>query len=203
MILVSGFLLAVGLTEGITQCIKMYVGRLRPNMYQLCQFDIQTLQYATTITKQRIREGHLSFPSGHSSLASVSMIYCTWCLLWHCNRHTGGMTTPSNYLPCGLTGMYYGGQNNGLWVVLLSSFRTLSIVLLLPGWAIYVGTTRIVDHWHHVSDVLAGLLLGSLIATIIFHTVVQPVQQYVHNFWKEGDETTVKMSLDTNNDEHH
>jgi diacylglycerol diphosphate phosphatase / phosphatidate phosphatase len=165
----SGLLYAIGLTEGITQCVKMYIGRLRPNMYQLCQFNIETLQYSTTISKEQIREGHLSFPSGHSSLASVSMVYCTWYFVHFFNQQQQRSANIN----------LYRYSRHGLWTLMLSVLRTLFTALLLPGWAVYVGMTRIVDHWHHVSDVLAGLLLGSIVGTIVFHSIVQPILQYV------------------------
>ena len=185
-VIISGLLCAIGITEGLTQCLKMYIGRLRPNMYQLCQISIinsnppfgtVALKYSTSITKERIREGHLSFPSGHSSLASVSMVYCTWYFL-HFYNHWSNTNTLQRRQQSG-NGAIYQYSNNNLWTLLWSELRTLIIVLLLPGWAVYVGMTRIVDHWHHVSDVLAGLLLGSMIGTIAFHTIVPPVLQYL------------------------
>jgi membrane-associated phospholipid phosphatase len=176
-VMISGLLCAIGITEGLTQCLKMYIGRLRPNMYQLCQFSTVTLQYSTSITKERIREGHLSFPSGHSSLASVSMVYCTWYFL-HFYSHWSNTGTLQRRQQSGSDAIYQY-SNNDLWTLLLSELRTLIIALFLPGWAVYVGMTRIVDHWHHVSDVLAGLLLGSMIGTITFHTIVPPILQYL------------------------
>lgn len=194
VIIISGLLCAIGITEGITQCVKMYIGRLRPNMYQLCQFNVETLQYSTSISKERIREGHLSFPSGHSSLASVSMIYCTWYFLYYCNYCTNTLQQQRRFG----NNSNYRYSNNALWKLLLSALRTLLIVLLFPGWAVYVGLTRIVDHWHHVSDVLAGLLLGSLIGTIVFHCVVQPVLQCVN---VTGSRNNENRSDDLRNEE--
>jgi membrane-associated phospholipid phosphatase len=176
VIIISGLLYAIGITEGITQCVKMFIGRLRPNMYQLCQFNIETLQYSTTVAKERIREGHLSFPSGHSSLASVSMVYCTWYILNYFNRYNE--TVDQQQLRLANVNIYRN-SNYGLWMLLLSVLRILVVALLLPGWAVYVGMTRIVDHWHHVSDVLAGLLLGTAIGTTVFLCVVRPILQHV------------------------
>jgi membrane-associated phospholipid phosphatase len=44
----------------------------------------------------------------------------------------------------------------------------------MPGWAVYVGATRMADHWHHFSDVLAGLALGSTVVTLVYRTVLGP-----------------------------
>ena len=188
VIIISGLLYAIGITEGITQCVKMFIGRLRPNMYQLCQFSIETLQYSTTITKERIREGHLSFPSGHSSLASVSMVYCTWYFLYSWNSYLEQIrsSNTNNYRYAGI----------GIRSLMLSALRTMLISLLLPGWAVYVGMTRIVDHWHHVSDVLAGLLLGSIIGTIAFHSITQPILQFV-NVGRNNEVRSCNISSDT------
>ena len=194
VIIISGLLSAIGITEGITQCVKMYIGRLRPNMYQLCQFNVETLQYSTSITKERIREGHLSFPSGHSSLASVSMIYCTWYFLYFWKHDSSTFLQQRR----SVSNTTYRYSNNALWVFLLSALRSLFILLLLPGWAVYVGLTRIVDHWHHVSDVLAGLLLGSLIGTIVFYSIVQPFLQSVNVSVCRNDEI---RSYDIRSDE--
>jgi hypothetical protein len=52
-----------------------------------------------------------------------------------------------------------------------SSSNKLNMFLsaLLPwGWATFVGVSRIVDHWHHPSDVVAGCILGSACATLCF-----------------------------------
>ena len=191
-IIISGLLYAIGITEGITQCVKMFIGRLRPNMYQLCRFNIETLQYSTTITKQQIREGHLSFPSGHSSLASVSMVYCTWYFINYLNRCSNTFdqqqqrSTETNV---------YQYSNSGLWTLILSLLRTLFIALLLPGWAVYVGMTRIVDHWHHVSDVMAGLLLGSIIGTVVFHSIVQHILHYVNKEVRNFNSSTEEQLI--------
>jgi membrane-associated phospholipid phosphatase len=190
LINVSGLLLSIGITEGITQCMKMFIGRLRPNMYHLCEFDINTLHYSSTVLKTQIREGHLSFPSGHSSLASVSMMYCTWYLLYYYSPNRG-LTTKSILTP---SKQYSSIRHNKC--LLLSLFRTLLVVSLLPGYAVYVGMTRIVDHWHHVSDVLAGICLGFSIGTIVFHIIVHPLHNDVIRTVTVGsNETKIESTM--------
>jgi site-specific recombinase len=42
--------------------------------------------------------------------------------------------------------------------------------LVLPmSYSIWVGTTRIIDYWHHPSDVIAGLCLGFLMGNVGYH----------------------------------
>jgi len=49
----------------------------------------------------------------------------------------------------------------------------VSVVLPLA-FATFVASSRIVDHWHHVSDVLTGVFLGCLWGTIGFHVHHSP-----------------------------
>jgi membrane-associated phospholipid phosphatase len=49
-----------------------------------------------------------------------------------------------------------------------NKFKTFLSVFIPWGWATFVGVSRIVDQWHHPSDVLAGCLLGSACATLCF-----------------------------------
>eukprot|EP00554_Chaetoceros_debilis_P003973 CAMPEP_0194084386 /NCGR_PEP_ID=MMETSP0149-20130528/13080_1 /TAXON_ID=122233 /ORGANISM="Chaetoceros debilis, Strain MM31A-1" /LENGTH=170 /DNA_ID=CAMNT_0038767031 /DNA_START=160 /DNA_END=669 /DNA_ORIENTATION=- len=68
---VCTLLTTIGMSEFVTQMVKMYVGRLRPNFYALCEFDPSTLQCAAN--QAREMEGRQSFPSGHSSLSMAGM----------------------------------------------------------------------------------------------------------------------------------
>ena len=57
-----------------------------------------------------------------------------------------------------------------------SRFFSLMIRTCLPwGWALFVAASRLVDHWHHPSDVLAGLGLGFATCTIAYHHWYPPV----------------------------
>jgi membrane-associated phospholipid phosphatase len=155
------FLRAVGVSEGCTNLLKHYVARRRPNFYALCQFDTVLRTCNTASSTARIKEAQYSFPSGHSSLASCGMVFVTWylsCLL---------VRRPSPRR--GVVAMYRHFGALLLWQCL---------PLILPGWAVYVGATRLADHWHHFSDVLAGLVLGSTVATLVYHTVLGPQFAY-------------------------
>jgi hypothetical protein len=57
-----------------------------------------------------------------------------------------------------------------------SRLFSLTIRTCLPwGWALFVAASRLVDHWHHPSDVLAGLGLGFATCTIAYHHWYPPV----------------------------
>ena len=63
------------------------------------------------------------------------------------------------------------GQNNES-----SRFFSMIIYTCLPwGWTLFVAASRLVDHWHHPSDVLAGLGLGFATSTIAYHHWYPPV----------------------------
>ena len=52
----------------------------------------------------------------------------------------------------------------------MSRFFSLIICTCLPlAWALFVAASRLVDHWHHPSDVLAGLGLGLSILWCAIH----------------------------------
>lgn len=142
-----GLISAIGSSEGATQLLKLLIQRRRPNFFNLCEFNPQTLQ--CTAAPSRIIEANFSFPSGHSSLACCGMTYMVWFLL--------GKVVSSPSLS-------------------MSSKRILAIAsCLIPWtWAFFVGATRIIDYWHHPSDVVAGLLLGGICSTIAFHVWYPP-----------------------------
>jgi membrane-associated phospholipid phosphatase len=140
---VCGLLTAIGLSEGATVLLKLYIQRRRPNFYALCGWSNELLRCTAPLVK--LREANFSFPSGHSSLTSCAMTFLAWFLLSKVVAARGPR-----------------------WLALSSC--------VLPGaWAAFVGASRLVDHWHHPSDVVAGLLLGGICSTAAFHTWYPPV----------------------------
>jgi membrane-associated phospholipid phosphatase len=153
----------IGLSEGMTQLLKLYIQRRRPNFYSLCGFD--------TISRRcmandpiMIREAHLSFPSGHSSLAMAGMTF----LVWYCLSH---LLTWSCILPIIKTtsvtqgGSHTTGTHTKIWMTLC-----IILVCVVPwSWALWVGATRMIDQWHHPSDVVAGLCLGWFMSNLGYH----------------------------------
>lgn len=153
---IFGFLTAIGLSEGSTQLLKLYIQRRRPNFYALCGFDDASRRCLGST--EYIREANFSFPSGHSSLANCGMTFLVWFglgrLLWLAS----------------LNATATAGKN----VLTQSRMRKYGylafLTCLLPwSWAAFVGASRIVDQWHHPADVGVGLLLGALAATIAYH----------------------------------
>ena len=161
-----GFSMAIGLSEGTTQLLKLLVQRRRPNFYSLCRFDEKLLE--CTAPLKRLREANFSFPSGHSSLTCCGMTFLVWYLLgkvelWHLSISSSPLQTQAQQQqPQYDRQQLYKLGRRRFWLSLLSC--------ILPwGWTVLVATTRLLDHWHHPSDVLAGLALGFITCTIAYH----------------------------------
>jgi len=149
---VSSFSAAIGLSEGFTVMIKLYVQRRRPNFYDLCGFDPNSKQCAATI--DLIREANFSFPSGHSSLTCCGMTFLVW------------------YMHGNMSSFQAGAHQNE---ELASRISSLLLVCLPLGWTLFVAASRLVDHWHHPSDVIGGLILGFVTSTIAYHNFYPPI----------------------------
>ncbi|KAL5221491.1 hypothetical protein ABZP36_026204 [Zizania latifolia] len=135
---VLGILFSVLITGILTDAIKDAVGRPRPNFFWRCfpdgiaVFDNVTTGVICHGDAGVIKEGHKSFPSGHTS----------WCF--------AGMGFLSWYLAGKITAFDRRGHVAKLCIVLLP--------LLL---AAMVAISRIDDYWHHWQDVCTGGILGS------------------------------------------
>ncbi|GKY97849.1 hypothetical protein MPSEU_000742800 [Mayamaea pseudoterrestris] len=141
---------ALGLSEGPTQLLKLYVQRPRPNYYALCGFEMATQRCLADVLL--VREANFSFPSGHSSLSACASVFLTWYV-------------------CGLI---LSRSSNELSMA-QKRFLCVSASTMLLSWCIFVAASRLVDHWHHHADVVAGLLLGSLAATLGYHVWYPPI----------------------------
>lgn len=141
-------LMTIGLTEFTTHMAKMYVGRLRPNFYQLCQFDTELLE--CTADPKHILESRSSFPSGHSSISAAGMGVLVFFLVGRVG--IGRLARHDN--------RKRKFQNPKIYVLL---------AILPLFWSFFVACSRLVDHWHHPGDIVAGLCLGFLFPPIVYH----------------------------------
>lgn len=180
---VCGFVLTIGLSEGATLLFKYYVQRRRPNFYALCEFDKLSKMCASS-SPRRIRDAHFSFPSGHSSLVSCGM---TFLALFLMGRAVATLI---------VTTQRYGRPPS-----VAQRMLALVVCVLLPlGWAIFVGTSRIVDGWHHPSDVLAGWCLGGLCAILAYHTYFPPMWVSLPHYpWALWGTTAIQSSYSPSN----
>lgn len=155
----SAILLSIGMAELTVQTLKLLITRRRPNFYALCQLDATT-QTCTNNPPSLICEAQYSFPSGHSSLSMCGMTFLCWFLVSHILRRNRRQQQQIQHFYRSLVSV---------------RISILSTVILLIGWAFYVGSTRLIDHWHHYDDVVAGLVLGGVVSTFIFHLSFPPI----------------------------
>lgn len=163
--LICALLVGLGTSEMITNTLKLYVGRLRPNFYQMCGFDLQTL--TCTGTASAINQSRKSFPSGHSSLSFTGMTFVVFMLLGRSGALSSN-SSPSRHITSSRSRYI-----NSYVLPFYSSdaLRRLVYSLCVSPWclSLYVATSRLVDHWHHPSDILAGSLIGLVCAGVGYH----------------------------------
>ncbi|XP_074278790.1 lipid phosphate phosphatase 2-like isoform X2 [Silene latifolia] len=137
---VLGLLYAVLITGVITDAIKDGVGRPRPNFFYRCfpegmDFYDNLGNVVCNGDPNDIKEGHKSFPSGHTS----------WSF--------AGLGFLSLYLAAKIQVFDRRGHVGKLCVVFLPLLA-----------AALVGVSRVDDYWHHWTDVFTGGLIGLTIS---------------------------------------
>lgn len=123
----------------LANCIKVQVGRPRPDYYAVLGFESRADSIKPDgISVKKYQEEYKSFPSGHS-----------------CSSMSGGL-----FFTFFLNGVL---NTNQFWVYVLTMLPIL--------YVFYVACTRILQHRHHVEDVLGGLLIGFIFPCIFFYGV--------------------------------
>ena len=154
------YAIATGVTKALTNVFKNYIGYLRPNFYNRCDFDIDTL---TCNDEEEEQNGRKSFPSGHSSLSFCGMTLFTLYLLRVFG--VGGITHGKNHQR-----QEEMVQRKQQWLAFRR--RIISMLCLLPMIiCFFVAGSRVHDDRHHPADVVAGSLIGWACAKV------------VHNIW--------------------
>lgn len=153
-------LVSIGLSELTTKMIKAWVGRLRPNFYELCGFDLQTKM--CTASAHYVLEGRQSFPSGHSSLAFQGMVLIVLCLVGRIGLFSIIVTNTTT--------------NNGIksstslkYLLRTKQLQTIFSIVVPLSYGMFVAASRLVDNWHHPSDILAGTMIGVGSASLAYH----------------------------------
>lgn len=131
---------SIALTVLFTDCFKVYAGRLRPDFLARCMPDITGK--CTNSVLNDVRDGRLSFPSGHSSLSFTVMVFV------------------SLYL-CGKLRIFRTNHGS-MWKILLCVSP-----LFFCG---FIAISRTRDYHHNYDDILAGACLGSAMAFIGYFT---------------------------------
>jgi len=142
---ILGLLFAVLITAVITDSIKDAVGRPRPDFFWRCfpdgvdNYNNVTQNVICHGDRKVIKEGHKSFPSGHTSWAFAGLGYL------------------SLYLAAKINIFDRQGHAARLCIVFLPLLA-----------AALVGVSRVDDYWHHWQDVFAGGLIGLTIAILCY-----------------------------------
>lgn len=148
----------IALNAAITNTVKIYVGRPRPNFFALCNYagyadalasgNFAAYNVATTAgafgdlskcqaSAADVEEAQLSFPSGHASYSFAALVFCALYL-----RLVLGVPRASVFSPAAM--LAYGP-------------------LILAGW---VACSRIRDHYHNPDDVAVGAGIGIVAAVL-------------------------------------
>mmetsp|Transcript_58313 Transcript_58313/g.117143 ORF Transcript_58313/g.117143 Transcript_58313/m.117143 type:complete len:291 (+) Transcript_58313:76-948(+) len=140
---IHGICMSASVAEGLfSTFLKRFVGRPRPHFFSRCGWN------GTSCTKEIDIGAYQSFPSGHATLAFSTLGFTSLYLLGkiHCLKP----------------------QPSSMRAFL--NFRDGLIVLaLIPlGPAFWVSASRVVDHEHHASDVVAGALVGFAFAALFY-----------------------------------
>ncbi|XP_073294319.1 LOW QUALITY PROTEIN: putative lipid phosphate phosphatase 3, chloroplastic [Primulina huaijiensis] len=153
-----GLLFSILITAVLTDAIKNAVGRRpRPDFFWRCFPDGKDAydRWGNVVChgdERVIREGHKSFPSGHTS------------------RSFSGLGFLSLYLSGKIKVFDGSGHISKLCLVLLPLFI-----------ASLVGISRVGDYWHHWQDVFAGGLLG-FVVTILCYLQFFPPPYHVNGW---------------------
>ncbi len=114
-------------------------------------------------------------PTGHSSWSAAGLGFTTYFLLGQLQAFTGS------------------GQ---VWKFFIA---------VLPGLgAVAVACTRVIDYWHHPSDVLTGLALGFLVSFFVYRMFYPTlIHQYCHvPMYNHGNIKPRVMAVGGETDEH-
>ncbi|XP_055803811.1 lipid phosphate phosphatase 2-like isoform X1 [Solanum dulcamara] len=147
---ILGLWFAVLVTAVITDAIKDAVGRPRPDFFWRCFPDGKEVydNWGDVVChgdKNVVREGHKSFPSGHTSLSFAGLGFLSLYLsgkiqVFDCRGHVA----------------------------------KLCLVLLPLVLASLVAISRVDDYWHHWQDVFAGGLIGLVAAALCYMQFFPP-----------------------------
>ncbi|ORX75953.1 acid phosphatase/Vanadium-dependent haloperoxidase [Anaeromyces robustus] len=161
-----GLFLSYLITNTFVDYIKNFAGRYRPDFLTVCDVDFKKVEeqfqhyrnltggvdienygprnlFDTSICRcdrSEIPEEQKSFPSGHTAFAFSTMVYIS---------------------------LYFAGQLH-MFKGKCPAWKIL--IVCVPFFAsFYVPFTRVSDYRHHWEDVLAGAIIGSFFAVIVYY----------------------------------
>ncbi|KAL7538947.1 hypothetical protein ACHAWF_006259 [Thalassiosira exigua] len=139
------YLLSFALILLTIDLIKLYAGVLRPHFYDSCEPD-DSYRECTAGDAKEERSRRESFPSGHAGIAFAGLGNLARYV--HRRFGAGGRPRSSERGTADTRGQF--------------AARLWSLVSLLPVFlAMFIGTSRIYDDYHHPADVVGGSLIGA------------------------------------------
>lgn len=161
---VGTFLFGAAVSQSLTDIAKFTIGRPRPNFLSVCAPSVCKGYMLQINCTGNPRNVTESRLSFYSGHSSFGM----YCMLF--------------------LALYVQARMQGKWMRLVRP----TIQFFLVAFAVYVGYTRVSDYKHHWSDVLVGLLQGTLIAILNV--------RYISDFFKQRPPRC--MRPDTAENEH-
>jgi diacylglycerol diphosphate phosphatase/phosphatidate phosphatase len=148
-------------TTLIVSVIKWIYGGLRPHFLAVCKPktlptifpSYYTAAEVCTGSRWAMREVQMSFPSGHAAAAFAGFGYLA--LYLNAKYKTFGPNTNGD------------GRRVHHWKL---------VMFVLPWlFAVVVAASKVLDGWHHPADVIAGAIIGTILAHLAFKMVFRSV----------------------------
>jgi membrane-associated phospholipid phosphatase len=190
-----GLIEGIGVTTFMTQVIKNFCGRKRPNFFAMCNYkgyrtalETGNFTYYNSVTVEGaigslahcletdgsvLREAQYSFPSGHSSTIFAGLTFLCLYFLHVVPKHymKGRFGTPAS-------------------IRFLPTHIIVMILLMLA--SLLVAGTRTRDYWHNFDDIMGGAVLGFGVSCFTFwlnHARVEQMEEKENGGGKIGKET--------------
>mmetsp|Transcript_929 Transcript_929/g.1983 ORF Transcript_929/g.1983 Transcript_929/m.1983 type:complete len:380 (+) Transcript_929:256-1395(+) len=173
----------IGLTDLVTNCIKYYVGYLRPIFLDICQphYDEEHAMFRCMDEHDpHTLDARVSFPSNHSAWSFCGMLLLSMYLerrfglssISNSGNDCDMTTGPSNITDRRTkTSPRYKNRKEQQWQRQdrQSLYRLVSLICYSPMlFATFVAASRVVDNKHFPADVVCGAMLGGSIASLVF-----------------------------------
>ncbi|KAK3584941.1 hypothetical protein CHS0354_021824 [Potamilus streckersoni] len=145
------FLFGFAIMQLFTEVLKNAVGRLRPNFFDLCRPDFSRIDcsqgYITNYTCTNDEHSASTLRNSRQSFPS---------------GHAAFSIFTSMYLV-----LYIQKRLHISYSHFLKPAMQAALILL----SLLCSVSRITDHMHHSSDVIAGIVIGFMVACAVFHSL--------------------------------